>query len=214
MRKIDITGKKFGRLTALKRIGSNGSSAIWLCKCECGNEKEVTLQHLKQGTKSCGCLHKEILSKVWTKIGKTSRKHGDFGTKLYGVWAAMKRRILNKNSNYYSEYGGRGISICKEWLEYLPFKDWAINNGYQDGLTLDRIDVNGNYEPSNCRWVTWETQHYNKRNTVFIEYKGKKYNLKEISKITGLNLRTIKGRYERGWTAEQIFCKQLKKNQY
>lgn len=216
MKVVDITGQRFGRLTAIKRVGSDGHSALWLCGCDCGNEKIVTLSHLKQGTKSCGCLAIEISPERGRKshIGDRTRKHGDFGTKLYGVWAGMKRRCRNKHTKYFNDYGGRGIDICSDWEEYINFKRWALSNGYADGLSIERIDVNVGYCPTNCKWIPRSEQNKNKRNTIRIKYHDKTYTIKEISKITGLSERTIMGRYERGWDAERIFNTKLMNNQY
>lgn len=210
---MDLTGKRFGRWTVLEfAFHDKNYARYWLCKCDCGTIKEVKQQSLTSGrSTSCGCYHKEDAARI---IGERSRKHGDFGTKLYGVWAAMKRRCYNPNTKFYHDYGGRGITVCDEWQEYIPFKEWALANGYEEGLTIDRIDVNENYCPENCRWITQREQCYNTRKTRFVEYKGEKYTLKEISEITGLKIRTIRGRYERGWTPEQIFSTELKKNQY
>ena len=209
---MDLTGQRFGRWTVIERSKSHTNEAYWVCKCDCGTIRSVRQLSLRQGvSRSCGCLHREEAGK---QIGDRSRTHGDFGTKLYGVWAAMKRRCYNPNTKFYHDYGGRGITVCDEWQEYIPFKEWALANGYEEGLTIDRIDVNGNYCPENCRWITQREQCYNTRKTRFVEYKGKKYTMKDISDITGLKIRTIQGRYERGWTPEQIFSTELKKNQY
>ncbi|MGN0472204.1 MAG: AP2 domain-containing protein [Lachnospiraceae bacterium] len=216
MKIVDITGKKFGRLTVIKKVGSKNHSSVWLCKCDCGCEKEITLNHLRQGTKSCGCLSIDISSERGkkSKIGERSRKHGDFGTKLYGIWAGMKRRCQNPNTKYYADYGGRGIKVCEEWQEYIPFKEWAILNGYHEGLSIERKDVNGDYCSENCIWIPLSEQNRNKRVTIHLNYNGKDYTIKEIAEITGLKERTIKGRYERGWDVEKIFTKKMFNNQY
>lgn len=218
MKKIDLTGKRFGRLTVVRRYGTlNGRQSTWLCKCDCGNEKVVTAGHLRQGnTLSCGCLAKEthVESGRKSHIGDRSRKHGDFGTKLYNVWNGMKTRCYNVNHKYYKDYGGRGIKVCDEWQKYIPFKEWAISNGYHEGLSIDRIDVNGNYEPSNCRWIPLSEQGMNKRNNVYYEYKGKRYSVKDIAKMTGLKERTIRGRFERGWSVEKTIKTKKLKNQH
>ena len=202
----DLTGKRFGRLLVIKRNGSKNSCAAWLCKCDCGNEKTISSSHLQQGTKSCGCLSKEIASERGrkSKIGDRTRKHGDFGTKLYNVWAGMKRRCNNENVLHYQDYGGRGITVCNEWKDYSNFKMWATSNGYKEGLTLDRIDVNGNYEPSNCRWTTWIEQQNNRRNAIRVNLDGKEFALRELSDISGICYRTLHARFKKGWTAEQI----------
>lgn len=207
MKIVDITGQKFGRLTALRRVGSNGHSALWLCKCDCGNETVVTLSHLKGGqTRSCGCLLKETRKTSGKKsgIGIRTKKHGDFGTRLYRIWAAMKRRCCNPHTKYYSDYGGRGIRVCSLWMDYVSFREWALSNGYADGLSIDRINVNGNYEPENCRWTTMKGQQNNRRNNVVLKYMGKSYSIKDIARISGASERTVRGRYERGWSIERM----------
>lgn len=217
MKVVNIIGEKFGRLTVKERVGIKGKSSLWLCQCDCGNYKEVTLQNLRQGTKLCGCLTKEISSERGKKsnIGIRSTKHGKFGTKLYNVWSGMKRRCYNCNSNYYKEYGGRGIIVCDEWKNgFQNFYNWSINNGYKDGLSIDRINTNGNYEPSNCRWATWKEQQNNRRNNIRIEYMGKKYTFAELSKILGIKERTLRGRYEKGWSDKQITDTIIHKNQF
>lgn len=217
MKKVDLTGQRFGRLTVIKRIGTKYHQSLWLCKCDCGNTKEVICQNLKHGSvRSCGCLLNEARKKVGISndIGKLNYRHGDFGTHLYGIWNAMKNRCLNTKSNGYKWYGARGIKVCDEWLDYTNFKQWAIKNGYNDGLSIERVDVNGNYEPSNCIWIKKREQGFNKRTTRYIQYRGKNYTIREISEITGLSIRTIRGRVERGCTPDEIFSPKLKKNQY
>ena len=205
---MDYKGKRFGKWTVISETEGHSK---WYCECDCGTRRYVPRYTLLNGTsKSCGCSRYTGSH----SIGERTRKHGDFGTRLYGIWATMKRRCYNSNTKFYHDYGGRGITVCDEWQEYIPFKEWALANGYEDSLTIDRIDVNGNYCPENCRWITQREQCYNTRKTRFVEYNGKNYTLKEISEITGLKIRTIRGRYERGWTPEQIFSTELKKNQY
>ena len=210
--RIDITGKKFGRLTAIKRLPTKVSKSgkkysAWLCKCDCGKLVEARLTNLTQGTKkSCGCLIRDSHYKQCRELGRSRLTHGDANGKshLYGVWCAMKRRCYNSHSAYYDIYGGRGISVCSDWIKYEPFRDWAKLSGYRQGLTLDRIDCNKNYEPSNCRWITIKDQQRNRRNNRHYKYRNKLYTVNEIADMVGLKPRTIQGRIERGWIIEDV----------
>lgn len=167
----DITGQKFGRLTALYRLENYHKQGVyWLCVCECGKFKEVNGKDLRKGnTKSCGCLKHDVLS----NFHKRRITHGKSNTRLYRIWKAMIQRCYKKYCTNYKYYGGRGVRVCNEWLnDNTMFFDWAINNGYKEGLTIDRIDVNGNYGPSNCRWITTKQQNRNKRSNKNITING------------------------------------------
>lgn len=126
-------------------------------------------------------------------------KHHLTSHQLFRVWNSMKGRCGNKNNKSYKDYGGRGIQVCQEWYyDFMSFYDWSINNGYKKGSSIDRIDVNGNYEPSNCRWIPMSLQAGNKRNTIRINYRDKEYTLPELSKITGLKRYILYHKYKRG----------------
>lgn len=161
---ISIVGKTFNRLTVVKKTSEKkNNSYLWLCECQCGKEAKLSKWHITSGnTKSCGCLKLENVK----KMNKAKTTHGMRYTRIYKVWEAMKRRCNSEVCEKYPIYGGRGITYCKEWENFEPFHRWAMENGYEEHLTIDRIDVNGNYEPSNCRWSTWKQQANNKRNTV------------------------------------------------
>lgn len=192
----DLTGKRFGKLTVTgfnRREIQKGYMYryYWNCICDCGNECVVNAQLLKTGTtKSCGCLR---------------GRHHMTNTKIHGLWKGIKSRCFNKNHIHYDKYGGRGITICDKWLLFENFYDWAIKNGYKEGLSIDRIDNNGNYEPSNCRWTTQKEQNSNKRNNVFIDYKGKTYTLSELARNVGINRKTLKRRIDTLTNKEDIY---------
>jgi len=201
---IDITGQKFNRLTAIEPCYcKKGKGWYWKFKCDCGNEKVMFLSAVKNGySKSCGCLTREVAS----VRGKSNTKHGLSKHPLYKKWRGIKQRCFLKSRDGYENYGGRGITMCDEWLGkngFYNFYNWAIQNGYKKGLTIDRIDVNGNYEPTNCRWVTMKTQGNNRRNNKLIEYKGTTHTIAEWADIIGVNRSNIHNRLHNGWTIEE-----------
>lgn len=174
---IDLTNKKFGKLTAIEYKGRNKSGGVWRCLCDCGNEVLVLGGNLRKGkTQSCGCYRFGL-----------RQTHGKANTRIYNIWKGIKQRCINANHTFYKDYGERGITVCDEWRDnFQAFYDWAIANGYADNLTIDRIDVNGNYEPLNCRWITNEAQQSNRRNVRYIDYNGETHTIPEWSKILGI----------------------------
>ena len=177
-----MEGKKFNRLTFIKKTNERrNGNILWDCQCECGNITRIVKWDVTSGnTKSCGCFKDEMIAKT----GKNNVTHGMRYTKIYKIWEGMKRRCNSEKAERYSSYGGKGITYIKEWEQFVPFHEWAINNGYEEGLSIDRIDVNGNYEPSNCQWIPLEQQAYNKTNSNVVEYKGKKITIGELAKLT------------------------------
>lgn len=195
----DLKGKVFGYWTVIERVENHptAKSAQWLCECECGTRRVIRAWALKhEKTKSCGC-HKNDYNKT----------HGGKGTRLYECWRHMRYRCENPNNQAYENYGGRGISVCNEWHDFAVFKKWALANGYDDSLTIDRIDVNGNYEPSNCRWAESKVQMNNRRNTKHYQYGGKSLTMSEWSQLTGIPRSTIYNRLRRGMSFEESIKK-------
>ena len=261
---LDITGQRFGRLTAIERVGHNSKGrSLWRCLCDCGNEKVVMITDLTHGmTSSCGCYRREFRKidltgqkfNHLTVLGVDDGEHSHPGqywrcqcdcgkiivvrgdglksghakscgcvnprktthnltnTRLHRTWNAMKQRCLNDHNFRYKDYGGRGIKVCQEWEnDFMSFYNWSMENGYDDSLTIDRIDNDGNYCPENCRWTTQAQQCLNRRNTVYITYNGETKNIKEWSAITGLKESTISSRRLKGWDAERILQPLCKK---
>lgn len=200
---IDLTGMQFGRLTVLKRVekplGSKETGAFWLCKCSCGHDIVVYGNKLRSGhTKSCGCYRRDTSIIVDTK-------HGMKNTRLYRVWKHMKARCLNPNDKRYKDYGGRGIQICDDWKnDFASFYKWAVSNGYNNNLSIERIDVNGNYCPENCKWIKMAEQAWNKRNSYKLTLNGETHCISEWAQITGIPVTTLTARIkENGWDVEK-----------
>ena len=191
----DLTGQVFGQLTVIERAENKGKQPAWRCRCECGNEVIVQAGNLKHGQQTCGC----------GKIG--NRKHGMCHTKIYRKWASMMNRCYNPNEPAFDRYGGRGIKVCERWHDFNNFYEDVsqMENFNRAGYTLDRIDVNGDYTPENCRWVDWKTQNRNRRNNIKIEYDGVEMTLMEAAERSGISYRTLQGRYRRGDRGEKLF---------
>lgn len=194
MKRIDLTGKTFGELTVLKYSHMYKRQSFWLCRCSCGKEKIIMGANLKtDNTRSCGCL--------WEDKNST---HRESKTRLYKIWGSMRSRCCNKNNNCYKNYGDRGITICKEWEDFISFRDWSIKNGYTEELSIDRINNDGNYEPSNCRWTTAKVQSNNRRNTIHIIIDGVSHTISDWSEISGIKYINIINRYDRGDRGEKL----------
>lgn len=181
-----MIGQRFGRLvvTDIVERDKHGHAMVE-CLCDCGERTIVRASLLKNGnTKSCGCGRAISAKKLHTT-------HGDSGKdsknrRLYGIWNTMRERCENRNAQYYSDYGGRGISICAEWHQWEPFRDWALANGYADNLTIDRINNDCGYSPDNCRWLTRLQQSNNKRTSLYIQFEGEIHSCADWSRILGI----------------------------
>lgn len=201
---IDLTGQRFGRWTVLRYAGSHNGAAFWECRCDCGKVKNVRSDHLRYGkSTSCGCFREEVTAK---ETAMKITKHGMWGTRLYREWIQMKQRCSPSCSkDQYDSYYGRGIRVCAEWEhDFEAFAKWAQSNGYADDLSIDRIDNDGNYEPTNCRWVTGEAQANNKRVSKLITYKGETKTMAEWAREVNINYSTLKSRLSRGKSFNEI----------
>ena len=193
----DRTGMRYGRLVCISPAerDSKGNTQ-WLCKCDCGKYKVIPSRNLLRVV-SCGCYKHEVFVRDHVK-------HGMYSTKLYAVYSSMKARCRNKNNRNWHNYGGRGITVCEEWLnDFKAFYDWSINNGYSEGLTLDRIDNDKGYSPDNCRWATYETQQNNKRTNVYVMYKGETKTPSQLAHKYGVNAKMVCQRVRSGWDIER-----------
>lgn len=184
-------GETRERLTLLKYMkGGKG-----LFSCSCGATKAISISNVERGAvKSCGCYFKEKPNRL---------THGGTGTRLYNIWKSIRERCKTPSCSSFKNYGGRGISIYEEWSSFATFKEWALSHGYSEGLTIDRIDVNGNYEPDNCRWATYKAQANNKRNNRYIEYKGQVKTLTEWAEKYNIKAATLWARLNRGTDIEK-----------
>lgn len=209
----DLTGRQFGRLTVLGEAERDmGKGRSWFCKCSCGNTIITTTYKLKHGVKkSCGCLQREI-----GRINFT--KHGEAHSRLHEVWKGIKSRCYNPKHSSYKNYGGRGIEMCNEWKDnYACFRDFMLSIGYDDKLpsgqqTVERIDVNGNYEPKNCTLITKAEQNFNKRSNHLITYKGVTKTITEFANELKLDVDTILNRINNyGYTIEEALERPIRK---
>lgn len=191
----DLTGARFDKLTVISRANTNSKSgnAMWVCRCECGSITEVIGSKLRSGyTKSCGCL----------RISDTAQGYSK--ERVYRTWRGMHQRCYNQKHDKYKWYGGRGITICPEWHDFITFRIWALENGYSDDLTIDRIDPDDNYCPDNCQWVDMKTQANNRSNNRILYFNGKAYTVSQIAEMFGISSFTIFNRLRLKWSVEQI----------
>ncbi|MFB6873719.1 hypothetical protein [Streptomyces sp. NPDC056323] len=194
--KINLTGQRFGRLVVIAEAGRQDRKVTWLCRCDCGTESTVRGANLRSGhTTSCGCWKRE-------RIVEASRTHGQSSSRLYKIWRGMVRRTSDPNNPDYARYGGRGISVCEDWRK--SFEAFARDMGKRpEGMTLDRIDNDGNYEPSNCRWSTATEQARNKRSNRLLTYAGQTLPISVWAEHTGIRGHTISSRIRCGWSVER-----------
>ena len=203
---IDLTGEKFGKLTVMGKLDANEHGQYkWLCECECGNRAIVFGYHLRNHhTSSCGCLVRETSR----KMGQANRKHGHEGSRLYNIWRGMKSRCHNPNNKDYKSYGDRGIKVYPDWYDFHIFLEWAIDSGYSDNKSIDRLDVNGDYCPENCRWATTNEQSNNKRTSRYLTHEGHTHTVGEWAKLLNIPYATLYRRLFRyGWNIERAFTK-------
>lgn len=193
---VDMRGLKFGRLEVIEEVGrDNAGNKTWLCRCECGNEKVITGGNIRAGhSLSCGCFRLEQLRKKVTR-------HGMRHTRVYNVWLCLIQRCTNPLNPAYGNYGGRGIQVCDKWRDFPSF--YADMGDVPEGMQIDRIDVNGNYEPGNCRWLNKKGQSRNKRTTRILTYQGKSQSLADWSEELGINYFVLHSRLRRGWSDER-----------
>lgn len=212
---LDLTGMKFGKLTVVgfsrDVISGTRKRKYWNCVCECGGTKEVRTDSLTKGsTKSCGCMLKEISYNNLTTKYAFKPKYKTQNRRLNSIWNSIISRCTRTNNKRYDRYMKRGISICEEWLDFDVFADWALNNGYNENLTIDRIDNDGNYEPCNCRWTTVKNQCRNRSSNIKVEHNGTIVTLIELSEITGISYSCLNSRYNKGLRGVEL-VKEIKK---
>ncbi len=201
---MDLTGQVFGRLTVVSRAEDKGGRVSWNCRCECGNNSIVKGRHLRSGcTRSCGCLSMDGLRERFTS-------HGMRKSKEYKTWQGMIQRCTNPSAPNYSQYGGRGVGICNSWLKFENF--FADMGSRPKGMTLDRIDNDGNYDLENCRWATDSEQHRNKRNNVMVTFNGKIKCLAAWAEEAGMIRDTLHTRLVKlNWSIEKSLTTPVKK---
>lgn len=201
----DLSGRRFGRLSIIKKVPNRkATAATWLCRCDCGNEKIITGPNLRRGaTKSCGCLRRDMM-----RAARTT--HGGSYSPTYNAWSRMKGRCHNPNSDDFPDYGGRGITVCERWRD--NYKAFLADMGQcPPEMSIDRINNDGNYEPSNCRWATATEQANNKRNVPLYEFNGQRLSVAEWSRHTGISTSVLSARLSRGWTIKRALTTPAKK---
>ncbi len=195
-RLIDITGHRFGRWLVITQNGNNkGGGALWMCRCDCGVTRSVLGADLRKGkSTNCGCL-------TVSRLGDLKRTHGGSRTRLYTTWKNMKARCYNPAGDSFEDYGARGIVVCDMWKDdFRTFREWALASGYRDDLTIERKDVNGNYEPDNCTWIEYGAQSFN-RNYTMKDSDGQLWLHK--ARANGISNAAFRQRIAAGWSFEE-----------
>lgn len=195
---IDLTGRRYGYLTVVKRAdNTDKGQSTWQCLCDCGNVKVISGVLLREGNaKSCGCMRRNL---------KPNLRHGMSHTRLYYAWNNIKKRCYNESTPAYKNYGGRGIKMCDAWKDsFESFAEWSLSNGYTDSLTIERIDVNGDYCPENCTWIPLNEQQNNRTSCLYFTYNGETKNLHEWCSSLNLPYMTVHNRiYKLNWDFER-----------
>lgn len=202
--KVDLSGRRFGRWSVLVPTDERGAdeSIKWLCVCDCGNTGKISSNSLLQnGSNSCGCLRKEIHS-----------THGMSKTRQYRCYMSMMKRCFDTKNERYKDYGGRGVTVCDKWNRGFEFFWEDMRKSYNNNLTLDRINVNGNYSKENCRWSTPKQQSNNTRNNIKITYNGETKTISEWAEILNIKTNTLRCRYKRGWNIERLMEQPIQKH--
>ena len=209
-RYAELSGKRFGKLLVLYRVNQteDGDHApLWKCQCDCGNTVKVKSGNLMSGkTNSCGCIKREKTS----LLGRSRRIYSATEKRLHSIWTDMLRRCENPSNKDFHNYGARGITVFNEWHNFESFKAWSFENGYASNLSIDRIDVDGGYSPSNCRWATVMEQANNKRNTRFVNYNGEKISVANLAKKKNISYPTLLARIKAGWNVEDAVSKPVR----
>jgi len=200
-KKEDLVGKVFGRWTVIKSVDEKHghNSDYWTCKCTCGKTSNITRYDLTNGhSKSCGCYSAYLL-------GNRKRKHGARNTRLYSIWLSIRNRCNRVRNDNYKWYGARGIQVCDTWnKDFIAFREWALANGYNDNLTIDRINSNMGYYPENCRWSDMTTQNNNRRDNVLIKIGDEVDTLSNWAKHSGIPYGCLYRRKALGWSEDEL----------
>ena len=205
----DITGQRFGNLTAVRFDHRDertvGGQHFWMFRCDCGNDVILRKNSVTSSNTTC-CSECSRRQK-----SRRNTKHGGVGTRLYREWAGIIQRCTNPKDSSWDRYGAKGITICDTWRDFAIFQEWALENGYDDTLTIDRINSSGNYEPSNCRWASVREQANNKQGTLYVEYCGETLPLSYWSDRLGIPYHTLYDRlYRYGWAVDRAFTEPVR----